>query len=69
MNINYDHFPKFLDDIENGRPLVASIAAIEAAQERVTIRRRIRKARPDLGASLRGVDTYGLLFIESTISA
>ena len=51
-------FPKYHDDIENGRALVMPSACIEAAQDRVTMRRLLKRHMP--GVDLRGLDEVRL---------
>lgn len=54
-------FPGCHADIEAGRALCAPYHMIEAAQDRVALKRFIRKHYPSLGASIRDLPTPELL--------
>ena len=45
-------FPKYHDDVENGRSLLVSACQHELAQDRVAMRRTIRKRYPELARAL-----------------
>ena len=51
-------FPRYHDDIENGRRLIMPAGCIEAAQDRVAMRRLLRPHLP--GVDLQGLDEVEL---------
>lgn len=53
-------FPKFTDDCAKGRMLVCKVCQIKAAQDRVAMRRYIRKNYPLLSSAIRGMDERNL---------
>ena len=53
-------FPNFCREVEIGRPLCAARVCIEAAQERVAMRRYLREHAKLTNETLRGMDTVGL---------
>lgn len=62
-------FPRFFKDLEQGRQLICSHHLIEAAQERVAMRRYIRKHYPSLGVTARDMGTDELRQLVDDIAA